>query len=125
MSQIRQHVWRHLIPLIALCVALQVGMAFGSERTFTKRFEVTVPARGLLQDPPSRDKTFKFELPTGYQIVRDRHEHGATVVEVNHRGLNEKEREITRIAGGVKLRWKLENPETSPSTDGPRSLSFP
>ena len=107
---------RTLVCMAALTLICTGNKSAESAQPFTKRFELSVPASGLLADPPSRNRTFAFDLPPGFEIVRSVDGHGASIEEINFGGLNELHREIERTKSGVSLRWKLENDESFPVT---------
>lgn len=84
------------------------------ERTFNRRFELAVPARGLGGDPPSREKEFLFQLPRTYELKRDANGGPVRVVRVNLGGLSEYNREFSLAENGVRLKWTLRNSEMFP-----------
>jgi hypothetical protein len=83
-------------------------------RTFQRRLEITVPAKGLFGVPPKRKAIIEFKLPASFSVLRDGGDQGAVISAVNFGGLREIDRKIEEIDNGVKLTWELKNENVFP-----------
>ena len=109
---------RSVLTLLGgLAMSVSGGVPSQAEqKAFRQRFEVEVPARGLVGAPPKREKTFQFQLSSAFKVVRDGSAHGAAVAQVNFGGLTEVRREFEATSNGVKLTWELKNDKVTPIT---------
>jgi hypothetical protein len=94
------------------------------ERNFDRTFKLDVPS-GLFGDPPSRKKTFEFPLPDGFAVKRDvaPAQHGATVIARHMERMDEERLEFSEMPNGVRILWKVSNPETFPPTGRKASIT--
>ena len=103
-----------LLALVGITVLMPSTSLPAQEREFRQRFEVNVPARGLIGAPPKRELVVEFNLPKAFQVLRAGGVNGATVTDENLSGLTEEKQQIDPTANGVKLTWDLKNEHSFP-----------
>lgn len=91
------------------------NMSQAANRSFEKRIEVEVPARGLTGRPPRRKVSIDFNLPKSFKVIRN-NEHGARIINRNLGGLTEVTHSYQELPNGVRLTWELKNEHITPAT---------
>jgi hypothetical protein len=102
--------------LVLALMALSIThVCFAQEVSLRRTFTLDLPGRPVFGERPERKiDSVEIKLPSGFDAKRDQGIHGLVEIEKKRDGLDEEELKIEPIDGGVKVTWRLKNPDVLP-----------